>query len=156
MAADISKSRVFGVLATPATARGVYLGALAERHAPGCRMLVHGAPKLAALAERRFAGEGADMTLVQEEIRGLLDQDGAELIDAIALGCTHYALLLPELQACLPDHVVWLDPAAPVARQASRLLRDVGPPEADAAVDGMVLHTGAFLDVVGQAGKLPA
>jgi glutamate racemase len=149
-AAAISTTGVFGVLATPATVRGRYLGALAERHAPGCRMLVHGAARLAALAERRFAGGDVDVAAVQDELKGLLGQDGADMIDAVALGCTHYALLLPELQACLPGHVTWLDPAAAVARQAWRLSRETGVDAADADVDGLVLCTGGFLDVAGE------
>ena len=149
-AAEISVSGVFGVLATPATVHGRYLGALAERHAPGCRVLVHGAAKLAALAERRFAGQPVDQAAVQEELTGLLHQDGADMIDAVALGCTHYALLLPELQACLPGHVTWLDPAVPVARQACRLSQEIGADGSDADMDELVLCTGGLPDVAGE------
>jgi glutamate racemase len=48
----------------------------------------------------------------------LLTQPGAERIDSIALGCTHYTFLLPELAALRPN-IKWFDPAAAVARQTA-------------------------------------
>ncbi len=140
-AAACSRTKVIGVLATPATVRGAYLRDLSARVAPDCRVLVHGAAGLAALAERQFAGEAVKRDDVRAEMIGLLAQADAAEIDAVALGCTHYALLLPELRACLPAHVAWFDPAPPVACQAARLaagLDRVG--EADC--DALVLHTG--------------
>ncbi len=140
-AAAASRSKVIGVLATPATVRGRYLRDLSARVAPGCRVLVHGAPGLAALAEARFAGACVALDDVRAELLGLADQQGAAEMDAVALGCTHYARLLPELLACLPTHVAWLDPAPAVANQAARLAFGLnGANGADC--DGLVLHTG--------------
>ncbi len=136
-AAAASRSRVVGVLATPATVRGPYLQALAARVAPDCRVVVQGAAGLAALAEARFAGHAVAMDAVRAELGSLRD---APLLDAVALGCTHYALLLPELHACLP-HVQWHDPALPVAAQVARVAATLaGTP---AGQDGVVMRTGA-------------
>ena len=120
-AAAASRSKVIGVLATPATVRGGYLRDLSARTAPGCQVLVHGAAGLAALAEARFAGAAVALDDVRAELAGLSSQPTAAAMDAVALGCTHYARLLPELRACLPAHVAWLDPAPPVASQAARV-----------------------------------
>jgi glutamate racemase len=149
-AAALSKTGVFGVLATPATVGSPYLRALADRHAPECRMLVHGAAGLATLAEKRFAGEGVDIAAVTAELRGLVEQADADLIDVVALGCTHYGWLSPELQASLPDHVTWLDPATPVAQQAWRLSHGIRDDETVPGIDGLVMHTGSTLDVTGR------
>ena len=140
-AAALSRTGIIGVLATPATVRGPYLQALCAREAPGCRVLVHGAAGLAALAEARFAGVGVARAEVAAELDGLLCQAGSDQVDAVALGCTHYAWLLPDLRACLPGHVAWLDPAAPVAGQVLRLAAAFGR-EGDMADDGLVLGTG--------------
>ena len=140
LAAAVSASGVIGVLATPATVRGRYLRDLCARVAPGCRVLVHGAAGLAALAEARFAGASVQPAAVRAEVQGLLDQPGSVEMDAVALGCTHYAQLLPELRACLPPHVAWLDPAPPVAAQAVRVASRLAA-SAKGDGDGLVLHT---------------
>ncbi len=141
-AAAASRSKVIGVLATPATVRGSYLRDLSAHVAPGCRVLVHGAAGLATLAEARFAGADVTLDHVRAELLGLSGQAGAAEMDAVALGCTHYARLLPELRACLPAHVAWLDPAPPVAHQAARVAAGLDGRDA-ADCDGLVLHTGA-------------
>jgi glutamate racemase len=41
------------------------------------------------------------MHLLAAGLRGLTDQPGADRIDAVALGCTHYPLLLPELRSTM-------------------------------------------------------
>ena len=138
-AAAASRTKVIGVLATPATVRGSYLRDLSARVAPECRVVVHGAAGLAALAEARFAGAAVRAADVYAEVAGL---SGQLELDAVALGCTHYAVLLPELRACLPAHVAWFDPAPPVAGQAARVAAGLeGTGGAD--WDALVLHTGA-------------
>jgi glutamate racemase len=142
LAAQLSQTRVIGVLATPATIRGRYLRDLAARHAPDCQLLVHGAPDLARLAEDRFAGHGVDRPALLRELSGLVDQPSAGAMDAVALGCTHYAWLLPELRDTLPSHIHWLDPAEPVARQVARVAAATDGQAPDSAWDGLVAHTG--------------
>ncbi len=145
-AAEVSRSRVVGVLATPATVRGPYLRALAARVAPDCRVLVHGAAGLAALAEARFAGRCVSAEAVAGELAGLMAQEGAAAMDAVALGCTHYGWLLCELAACVPG-VAWLDPAAAVARQVVRVAKGVAG--VGGGEDGLVLRTGVAAGLVG-------
>ncbi len=140
-AAAASRTKVIGVLATPATVQGSYLQDLSARVAPGCRVLVHGAAGLAALAEARFAGAEVALAAIRAELLGLLGQSGAADIDAVALGCTHFARLLPELRTCLPAHVAWLDPAPPVAGQAARVAARLTTASAGDC-DALVLYTG--------------
>jgi glutamate racemase len=140
-AAATSRTRTIGVLATPATVRGAYLHNLAATHAPDCRVLIHGAAGLARLAERRFAGEAVAVADVQAELAGLLAQPHAAALDAVALGCTHYAFVLDELRACTPPHIAWFDPALPVARQAQRLAATL-PDSPSNDYQNTVLHTG--------------
>jgi len=113
-AAAASRSKVIGVLATAATVRRPYLGKLIQAFAPGCTVRSLGTPALAELAEQKFRGAVVD---VGPAIAPLFAQPEGGLIDAIALGCTHYTFLLPEFTALYPA-ISWFDPALPVARQA--------------------------------------
>jgi len=122
-AAAASLTRHIGLLATPATIRRPYLQDLVERFAGGCEVHSLGTPVLAALAERKFWGEGVDLSALEAAVAPLFA--GGEKIDAVALGCTHYTFLLPELAALWPDKK-WFDPAVAVARQAVRVAGGAG------------------------------
>jgi glutamate racemase len=112
-AAAASLSRRIGVLATKATAARPYLQSLIDEHAAGCTVYSLGTPSLALLAERKFRGHAVDPAAA---IAPLFAQPGAALIDAIALGCTHYSFLIPEFRDLYPA-ISWFDPALPVARR---------------------------------------
>jgi glutamate racemase len=127
-AADISRTRIIGLLATPATIRRPYLQDLTARHAADCTVIAHGAPYLARLAEARFRGDPIDPARVAADLQGLLNHPQSGLIDVMALGCTHYARLLPELRAAFAPHVTWLDPAPSVARQTARMAAGLATP----------------------------
>jgi glutamate racemase len=128
-AAKTSRSKTFGLLATPATVRREYLRELIEQFAQGCTVLTHGASRHAPLAERRFRGLDVDRDLVRAEVEVLTKAPGAEALDTIVLGCTHYGFVLPELRAAAPPAITWLDPAGAVARRVSHFLSAL-PPEA--------------------------
>src|ERR671939_2061273 len=56
-AAEVSKSRVIGVLGTEATVRQPYVDDLAAKFAADCTLVRHGSPELVELAEAKLAGE---------------------------------------------------------------------------------------------------
>ena len=56
-AAEISKSRVIGVLGTEATVRQPYVEDLAAKFASDCTIIRHGSGELVELAEAKLAGE---------------------------------------------------------------------------------------------------
>jgi glutamate racemase len=117
-AAAASVTRHIGLLATAATIRRPYLTDLVQKFAGDCTLHSHGAAILADLAEAKFRGHPVHLPSLQAAIAPLLTQPGAELIDAIALGCTHYTFLLPEFLRLRPD-LKWFDPAGAVARQTA-------------------------------------
>lgn len=124
-AASISESRRIGVLATAATATRPYLADLITRFADDCDVFVHGAVRLADLAERAFRGEEvADNELVAE-IAPLFVPVGADAIDTVALGCTHYPLLQGRIEAAFPGRR-FLDPAGAVARRIAKVVSPGG------------------------------
>ncbi len=143
-AAAASRTRHIGLLATAATIRRPYLTGLIEQFADGCTVHSHGTAVLADLAERKFRTGILDPHALAEAIAPLLAQPGAERIDAIALGCTHYTFLLPELMALRPG-MGWFDPAGPVARQTVAVTRTL-PSSPPGALAGAALFTGGMPD----------
>jgi glutamate racemase len=126
-AAKVSKTKTFGLLATPATVRREYLRELIEQFAQGCTVLTHGSQRLAPLAERRFRGLPVDAGVLREEVAVLTQAPGGEALDTIVLGCTHYGFLLAELQDVSPPAITWLDPAGAVARRVAAFLSALPP-----------------------------
>src|SRR5881392_3093615 len=56
-AAEMSKSRIIGVLGTEATVRQPYVDDLAAAFAADCTIIRHGSPELVELAEAKLAGQ---------------------------------------------------------------------------------------------------
>ncbi len=117
-AAAASRTRHIGLLATAATIRRPYLADLVQKFAGDCTLHSHGTAILADLAEAKFRGQAINLADLKAAIAPLFDQPGAEQIDTIALGCTHYTFLLDELDAIHPG-IKWFDPAGAVARQTA-------------------------------------
>ncbi|GBR53818.1 glutamate racemase [Neokomagataea thailandica NBRC 106555] len=121
-AGRVSKTRTIGLLSTTATARRPYVHQLHADFAPDCKLIVHGARRLADLAEQAFLGKKLPAEALKAEVDALLNQPGGEQIDTIGLGCTHYTFLLPELELYAKPGITWLDPAPAVARHALTIL----------------------------------
>lgn len=122
-AAEYSRSRVIGLMATPATLRQGYIDDLVQKYAQDCRIIRIGSPELARYAEDEVRGQlqQADRERIRSILQPLLDQyDSA--VDAVAVGCTHYPFLLDEFRKVLPESVQWFDPAQPVARHLLNVL----------------------------------
>jgi glutamate racemase len=132
-AAAASRSGHLGLLATPATIRRPYLQNLIETFAAGRTIHSLGTPTLADLAEAKFRGHAISLPTLAAAIAPLFSEPDARLIDAIALGCTHYTFLVPELQALHPE-IAFFDPAPAVARQTLAVTANIAasPPPHDA------------------------
>ena len=77
-AAEVSRTRVIGVLGTQATVRQPYVDDLAARFAADCTVLRHGSAALVDLAEAKLAGAAADMDAYRAVLAGLFDQPGGD------------------------------------------------------------------------------
>ena len=137
-AALLSKTRTIGVLGTPATVRQNYVDRLSAEFASDCRVLRHGAPGLAALAEAKLRGEGVDMDALRGEIAGLLAQEGASEMDALVLACTHFPLVEAELREAIGRDLAMVDGAQGIARRVAHLAQDFTWPQ---AAGGQALFT---------------
>jgi glutamate racemase len=122
-AGEVSQSRVVGLLATEATVTRPYVQALKEQFAADCELIPLGLSRLAEMAEEKLRGQPVD----RDELRALLAPffgEGAPPIDTVVLGCTHYPLLLEELQAISPPQVQWLDSSPAIARRLTQVLSE--------------------------------
>jgi glutamate racemase len=63
-----------------------------------------------------------DLDQVKKSIHEIKEIVQKENIQAIGLSCTHYPLILPMLQAAMPE-VVFIDPAEAVVKEVQRVLR---------------------------------
>src|SRR3954451_4652964 len=102
-AAEVSKSRVIGVLGTEATVRQPYVDDLAAKFAPDYALIRHGSPELVELAEAKLAGEEVSVEDVQHAAQPLFEAPNGEKIDTVVLACTHFPLLADDLRAAFPQ-----------------------------------------------------
>jgi len=118
-AAQLSNSKVIGLLATPGTVARYYTKQLINNFAQDCEVISIGSSKLVHIAEQKLCGVKIDI----EELRNILKpfQQHPEL-DTIVLACTHFPLLKSELSNALKKSVNWVDSGEAIARRVESLL----------------------------------
>lgn len=116
-AANLSKTKVIGLLGTNATVRQTYVDQLIHDYAGDCTVIRYGSAELVELAERKLRGEATDIAAYERVMRGLLDQPGADAMDNIVLACTHFPLVKDELMAASARHFQWVDSGDGIARR---------------------------------------
>lgn len=118
-AAERSRTRRIGVIATAATLRGTpYAGVLRRYATDDLTVLTEACPEFVALAE---SGD-VESDHARRTVALRLDPLVAAGIDQLVLGCTHYSFLKPLIQRIVGPTVEVIDPAAAVARQTGRVL----------------------------------
>jgi glutamate racemase len=119
VAAQVSAGRV-GVLATAATVQsGVYTKTL---HSYRSELEVEeiGCPAFVPLVEAEQAAT-CEAFEASKHYLAPLQRFG---VDSVVLGCTHYPLLLPQLQKAAPD-LRFIDPAIPLAQDVCRAIESL-------------------------------
>ena len=122
-AAELSKTRVIGVLGTEATVRQPYVDDLAAKFAADCTLIRHGSPELVELAEAKLAGDEISMEAVKAAARPMFDAANGDRIDTVVLACTHFPLLDDELRAAFPS-VTYVHGGPGIARRIAWLTRE--------------------------------
>jgi glutamate racemase len=123
LAANTTRNRRIGLLATPATVdSGAYQRAL-RRSAPGCEVTAVPAPRLASLIQREGDWWNEELVeCVDEVCEPLL----AAKVDTVILGCTHYPLIRPMLQRRLGRRVRLVSSGEAIAETVHDALRADG------------------------------
>ena len=142
-AAAQTQSRIIGVLATPGTVAREYTKALIHTYAFHCQVILHGAPRLAEMAEAQLAGAAPDHSAIAREIAPVFRLIDGARTDVVVLGCTHYPLLLPELRIAAPWPVTFIDPAPAIARRTAAVVASLAaaPPARPHQMPGLVCFT---------------
>ena len=122
-AAEMSKSRVIGVLGTEATVRQPYVDDLAAKFAADCVIVRHGSPELVELAEAKLGGEEVSADAVRAAAQPMFDAPDGDRIDSVVLACTHFPLLEEELRAAFP-RVSYVHGGDGIARRIAFLTRE--------------------------------
>jgi glutamate racemase len=129
-AAAQTKSGIIGVLATPGTVSREYTHALIHTYAYHCKVFLHGAKRLAEIAENKLKGRSVDLDELRREIAPVFRKREGRSTDVVVLGCTHYPLLVEEIAQVAPWPVTYLDPAPAIARRVADVIDETPRPEA--------------------------
>lgn len=144
-AAAQTKTGVIGVLATPGTVSREYTHSLIHTFAFHCKVLLHGAPRLAEIAEQKLRGHAIDLEELKAEVAPVFRKRDGKPTDVVVLGCTHYPLLTEEIASVAPWPVTYIDPAPAIARRTADVVEETplkgGDPQAPS--HGTVILTSA-------------
>jgi glutamate racemase len=124
-AAIKSRTRMISVLATPGTVARDYTRDLVRAYAADCSVTLVGSAALASLAEDFMAGAPPSDERVSRETAPAFVDEAGRRTDCIVLACTHYPLLIGQFERTAPWPVIWIDPAAPIARRTGQVLTDI-------------------------------
>jgi glutamate racemase len=138
IAARVTKAGRVGVMATTSTVRSERLARLIRSHADGVQVLARACPGLADFVEEGHLDDAALHGLLEELTRPLREAG----VDAVVLGCTHYAFVAPALARVLGPRVELVDSAPAIARRVEHLLREGGLRATSGSGSFRVLTTG--------------
>jgi glutamate racemase len=137
-AAETSRRRVVGVLATPATLQGDLFATTVERFASDVRIVRQVCP---GLVEQIESGD-VDGSATREMLRGFLQPALEAGADMLVLACTHYPFVRPAIEALAGPDVQVIDPAPAIARQVERVLGAARPSDGAGAARPVFYTTG--------------
>jgi glutamate racemase len=136
-AAERTRTRHVGVMATPATFQGELFASLVDRFGKEVTVHTQVCPELVPLVE---AGE-LDTEAARKAVRRYVDPLIEAGVDELVLGCTHYPFLRPLIEQAAGPHIEIIDPAPAVARQTARVLAQIRGPERKACVNDHAFFT---------------
>lgn len=117
-AAQMSKSKKVGVLATPATFQGELFGSVVERFAGGINVVQQTLRGLVAQVEANDLNGPQTRKILKTRITPLLNQG----VDTLVLACTHYAFVIPTIEEMFGSSVTVIDPSPAIARQTKKII----------------------------------
>jgi glutamate racemase len=125
-AATLSETKSIGLLATPATISRPYIDQLITDFASDCQVVKLGSSRLVELAENWLFGQAINEVELKQIIRPFWENSSTP-VDVIVLGCTHFPLIINNLQQASQTFVeqglIWQDSGDAIARRVSSLLK---------------------------------
>lgn len=128
-AAALSQTGVIGLLATEATVQREYTRKLAADFAEGKKLLSVGSNALVSYVEHQLFNEKTafDFNTLQHAFH---QHKLAETMDTMVLGCTHFPLILSQLQPYFPNVKYWVDSGNAIARRVQSFIINCPPTSA--------------------------
>lgn len=117
-AAESTKTRRVGVLATPATFQGDLYASVVERFARDVILYQDPCPGLVQQIENGLFDTTETRSILEKALLPMVEEG----VDSIVLGCTHYPLVIPLIKKIVGEKIQVIDPAPAVARQVERIL----------------------------------
>lgn len=120
-AANLSKTKVLGLLATEATVRRKYTDTLISDFAKDCELIKVGSRKLVEIAEAKMRGDIVSLSEISSELTPFFAK---EKLDTIVLACTHFDHLREEFERLAPRPIHWVSSAGAVALRTKALAEE--------------------------------
>jgi len=116
-----SRNKRVGILATAATVASDKFTRLAESYGKDVELSIQACPGLVEQIEAMAMDSFETRKLLSNYLAPLQERE----IDTLALGCTHYPFLLPQIREILGDAITIIDTGPPVAEQLKRVLGEL-------------------------------
>lgn len=122
-AAQISKNKIIGLLATEGTIRRPYTDELIQSFAAQCQVIRVGSSRLVHISEQKtLYRENVIVEEIKKELIPFLEQKIQP--DVIVLACTHFPLLSDEIRQVIPPYIQIIDSGAAIANRLHCLIGD--------------------------------
>ena len=143
-AAEKTKSKIIGLLATPATINRVYTEQLINEFAADCNVVRVGSSRLVEIAEQSLYGNNVEQSVIAAELTPFFIHDD---LDSLVLACTHFPLLNKEIMSVFGSkkHSIQLiDSAFGVTKRVVHLLSSVKDNEANSHQQQLLSSVAVF------------
>ncbi len=120
-AANQSRNKVIGLLATPGTVARAYTAQLIQDFAADCCVISVGDAALAPAIEHWFWNGSLADEVCERVARQFANHPRAAEMDTLVLACTHFPLVASQLAKHLPE-LALIDSGAAIARRVEQLL----------------------------------
>lgn len=142
-AAQLTRTGVIGLLATPATVNRDYTLSLIKQFAADMTVKLYGSNTLVTMAEESVFGNFPKPDELAAELDLLFGQSDGDKIDTVVLACTHFPLLVKYLRE-LPRgrSIHWIDSGEAIARRVKYWIEELG------FTPGEILTEGAGINII--------
>ncbi|MCK3654945.1 glutamate racemase [Pasteurellaceae bacterium Macca] len=123
-AAQISKSKTIGLLATKGTVNRPYVDELIAQYAPHCVVEKIGTTDLVEIVEEKQQSGVVDWQRLEKVVAPWQNHP---TLDTVILGCTHFPLVKAELQQLLPNVAYFIDPGVGLSNRLIELFKYFPP-----------------------------
>jgi glutamate racemase len=159
-AAEISKNRYIGLLATPGTVKRSYTKRLIQEFAHDCQTVCVGSSALVEIAERKLRQRPVDSQELLAILAPLLTASKTnptpDRLDTLVLACTHFPLLAAEIQQVLGEHIRLIDSGSAIARRIEYWTERIEPIGLDPKLPTYAWFTKTAPEIAELSAALPA